>query len=146
MTIIISNENIKKIRVHGEQTYPEECCGFLIGYSNDENKVVMIKSTDNVSSEMRERRYNIDPLVILAVDKEVEKMGLEILGIYHSHPDHPAKPSMFDLDHAWPNVSYVVLSIVQGKSEAMTSWRLSNDRKEFIEEELKIVINNSSIS
>ncbi len=138
--IQINSLEYKKIELHGEKTFPEECCGVLLGKVVGGMPIIdearMLKNTNAGS---RNTRYNIDPLDLIKLEDELEDSDRIMLGIYHSHPNHPAKPSKFDLDHAWPNLSYIVLSVQDGNSELLTSWRLNSEIKEFNEEEIHIV-------
>jgi proteasome lid subunit RPN8/RPN11 len=136
--IEIPHIEIKKIHSHGEVTYPEECCGVLIGKYNDTIPVVFeARRMTNTNAGNPTRRYNIDPIELMKLEDELDDHGLTMVGIYHSHPDHPARPSQFDLDHAWPNLSYMVLSVEKGESRLLTSWRLSNENSEFEQEQIK---------
>ncbi|OLS25996.1 MAG: CysO-cysteine peptidase [Candidatus Heimdallarchaeota archaeon LC_3] len=142
MKIEINEIEVNKIKSHGEKTFPEECCGVLIGSNNKYPVVEEVRPMRNINVGTKERRYNIDPMDLVKVDKEVEEVGLELLGIYHSHPNHPSRPSKFDLEHAWPNFSYMVLSVNEGKSDLITSWRLEPDRKKFLQEKIEILNEN----
>ncbi len=139
MTLIIPKKELDKIKQHGEETYPYECCGVLIGIQDSSPKVLEARRMKNVNTELPEKRYSIDPLELYKVFQEADERGLQIIGVYHSHPDHPAKPSKFDLEHALPNWSYIVLSVEKGKAAAINSWRLSPDRSHFEKEELQII-------
>jgi proteasome lid subunit RPN8/RPN11 len=137
--IQITEEEIEKIREHGRDTYPDECCGVIIGKYKDERPVITeTRRMTNTNAGNPTRRYNIDPLELMKLEDELDNTGLTMLGIYHSHPDHPAKPSKFDLDHAWPNLSYIVLSVERGEARVLTSWRLKRDLQDFDEEEIII--------
>jgi proteasome lid subunit RPN8/RPN11 len=137
MALKVSKHNIQKMFDHGEESYPYECCGVLIGIPGDSAVVLDVQRLTNVNNEMPTRRYDVDPLELARADSKAEAKGLEIIGIYHSHPDHPARPSKYDLDHAWRYLSYIVMSIKNGKAKDITSWRL-NEKKEFEQEELII--------
>ena len=91
---------------------------------------------DNVSEDERRRRFLISPDAYRRAEAEAEWSGRRLLGFYHSHPDHPAEPSAFDLEHAWPNLSYVIVSVRHGRIEHIRSWRLRGDRTRFDEESL----------
>lgn len=137
MEIKINHTQIKQIYQHGEDTFPEECCGVLTGlYENNIPVVIGIKRMRNTNAGSRNTRYNIDPLDFVKLERELDESELEMIGIYHSHPNYPSKPSKFDLDHAWPNISYVVLSVQDGKAELLTSWRLDKTDS-FIEEKIQ---------
>lgn len=134
-TLEITPGHLQTITRHGEASYPEECCGFLIGRSDGEATVVeRVVSAGNERQESRHNRYLISPETVLAANKEARALGLDIVGYYHSHPDHPARPSEFDRDHAWPGLSYLIISVQGGKLADTRSWRLSDDRERFEEE------------
>ncbi|OFW13042.1 MAG: hypothetical protein A3F70_17855 [Acidobacteria bacterium RIFCSPLOWO2_12_FULL_67_14] len=121
------------IRRHGAETYPDECCGALIGR---DGAVVATYALPNTTEEGPRRRFRIRPQDYRDAERQASAAGAELLGFYHSHPDHPARPSQYDLDHAWPFFSYVIVSVRAGAPEAMTSWRLRDDRSAFDQEEL----------
>lgn len=131
---------LKAVRLHGEATYPEECCGFLLGHMVDgENQVVAAHRAQNQREENRERRYQITPADYLAASKAAETQGLEIVGFYHSHPDHPAQPSQTDLEEAtFPGFVYVIVSILNGVSDKLTAWTLAADRSRFLNEPVEM--------
>ncbi len=140
LKIQIKSMEQNKIELHGEKTFPEECCGVLLGKVEEGIPVIdEARVLKNTNAGSRNTRYNIDPLDLIKLEDELEDTDRIMLGIYHSHPNHPAKPSKFDLDHAWPNLSYMVLSVQDGNSELLTSWRLNTDIKEFSEEKIQIV-------
>jgi len=121
------------IRAHGVETYPNECCGALIGR---DGVVTAIYALPNTTEEGPRRRFLVRPSDYQEAEKRAVQAGGDLLGFYHSHPDHPARPSQYDLDHAWPFFSYVIVSVREGVSEDMTSWRLREDRSAFDAEEL----------
>ncbi len=126
-----------EIRTHAERTFPEECCGILLG-TDFPRTVHSIISIDNTKDENRKRRYLIDPKALLTAERDAARLGVDVVGIYHSHPNHPSKASEFDREHAMPHWSYVIISCMEGKSTSMQSWRLRDDRSVFDEEELSI--------
>jgi proteasome lid subunit RPN8/RPN11 len=127
----------QRIRRHAESSYPEECCGFLIGRTAaDASSVERIVPAGNERQESRHNRYLISPEAVLAAHKAARAQGLDVIGYYHSHPDHPARPSAFDREHAWPGLSYLIVSIEQGSQVDARSWRLRDDREDFDEETL----------
>jgi proteasome lid subunit RPN8/RPN11 len=133
--LTITPSHLQTITRHGEASYPEECCGFLIGRSDEGTTVVeRVISAGNERQESRHNRYLISPETVLAANKEARALGLDVVGYYHSHPDHPARPSEFDRDHAWPGLSYLIISVQGGKLADTRSWRLSDDRERFEEE------------
>jgi proteasome lid subunit RPN8/RPN11 len=123
------------IREHGRISYPEEGCGILIGNAG-ERRVTEAKPVRNVRDESRHNRYSIDPLDLLRTERDADGRGLDLVGIFHSHPNAPARPSEFDLAHAWPAWSYVIVSVRGGEPAEVRSWLLAEDRSAFLEEEL----------
>jgi len=121
------------IRAHGAETYPNECCGALIGRAGS---VTQILALPNLTDEGPRRRFLVTPKDYREAERRAGEVGGELLGFYHSHPDHPARPSQYDLDHAWPFFSYVIVSVREGVSGEMTSWRLREDRSGFDQEDL----------
>lgn len=125
------------IERHAEAAYPEECCGVLIGRPlGDEpgHLVEQILPARNDHEEGRDRRFVISPEVVLAAHKQARAKGQEVIGYYHSHPDHPARPSAFDREHAWPGVSYLIVSVDRGKAGELKSWRLAPGAGDYEEE------------
>jgi len=118
------------IRRHGEETFPHECCGALIG--RDEGVVAAVP-LPNTTEEGPRRRFLVRPSDYRMAEQKATELGSELLGFYHSHPDHPARPSQFDLDHAWPNFAYVIVSVMSGDARDMTVWYLQDDRSRFDE-------------
>jgi proteasome lid subunit RPN8/RPN11 len=121
------------IRRHGVETYPNECCGALIGR---DGVIVEIFALPNTTEEGPRRRFLVRPGDYQEAEKRATQRGGDLLGFYHSHPDHPARPSQYDLDHAWPFFSYIIVSVRAGAPEDMTSWRLREDRSAFDQEDL----------
>ena len=119
------------IRQHGTDTYPDECCGALIGRDGNVHSTFALP---NVTDEGPRRRFRVSPDDYRVSERRAAESGAELLGFYHSHPDHPARPSQYDLDHAWPFFSYVIVAVRGGVPEDMTSWRLRDDRSGFEEE------------
>jgi len=124
---------LEAIRAHGVATYPEECCGFLLGAVGEQgNQVTALQPVENRQVENRRRRYVITPPDYLAAERTARRQGLDIVGIYHSHPDHPARPSATDLAEAtFPGYTYVIVSVREGRGEDLTAWSLAPDRSRF---------------
>jgi proteasome lid subunit RPN8/RPN11 len=118
------------IRRHGEETYPHECCGALVGRGDGVTDAVALPNT---TEEGPRRRFLVRPSDYRLAEQRATELGSELLGFYHSHPDHPAKPSQYDLDHAWPTFAYVIVAVAAGASQAMTVWFLKDDRSIFEE-------------
>jgi len=135
--IHLPTQHRNEIATHGERDYPYECCGLLLGrFSADGAKVVMETYTiSNAREEQAKRnRFLIRPEELMKGERYAEKRGLEVIGFYHSHPDHPAVPSQYDLDHAWPIYSYIVISVSGGEARDLRSWEMEPDRSRFSEE------------
>ena len=118
------------IRRHGEDTYPHECCGALVGR---EGRVAAAVALPNTTEEGPRRRFLVRPSDYLLAERRARELGGELLGFYHSHPDHPARPSQYDLDHAWPTFAYVIVSVVSRAARDVTVWWLTEDRSTFEE-------------
>ena len=139
-TINITKEIINQFSAHGEEDYPHECCGFILGnFKGNESFGIEYLTAANTKEENRERRFLIDPMAYQKAEDEADERNLSVISIVHSHPDHPDKPSDFDRDHAWPGFSYIIISVQKGKAVSFRSWQLNEDRKFFIEENIKIV-------
>lgn len=138
MALQMPHELMRQMWEHVKRAYPEECCGFLGGTTpQDHLKVVQaIRPVDNARDESRRTRYVIHPAEFKRAEETWEQQGLGIVGIYHSHPDHPAQPSPYDQEHAWPWYSYLVISVQRGEIERARSWVLREDRSQFDEEEM----------
>jgi proteasome lid subunit RPN8/RPN11 len=133
MALRLNGGVAEAIRRHGTETYPNECCGALIGR---EGEVIATYALPNTTEEGPRRRFLVRPDDYRQAEKEARAAGGDLLGFYHSHPDHPARPSQYDLDHAWPFFSYIIVSVRAGAPEDMTSWRLREDRSTFDQEDL----------
>src|SRR6266403_3693736 len=131
----ISRPLLQQIHAHLEASYPNEGCGVMLGENGTVTEVISAHTQRNDSAR---NRYLIDPLVYLKIEREADKRGLQVVGIYHSHPDVAARPSQFDLDHAWPDFSYLIVSVVKGKAAETFSWLLREDRSQFDQEPIEI--------
>jgi proteasome lid subunit RPN8/RPN11 len=128
------------VRLHGQETYPHECCGALVG---SDGRVTSTVALPNTTEEGPRRRFLVRPSDYRLAEQRATELGGELLGFYHSHPDHPAKPSQYDLDHAWPTFAYVIVAVANGVAGDMTVWFLKDDRSSFEEGELHYVDKNS---
>jgi proteasome lid subunit RPN8/RPN11 len=156
-TLWISDHLARKIRAHGAETYPHECCGALLGRDSEALDSAARENSSDAGASPRPTRevLGLFPLVnrrddsprnrfsvtaedVLGAEKAAHSQGLDIVGWYHSHPDHPARPSQYDRDQAWPWYSYVIVSVEKGAPQDMTSWRLNDDRQEFSPEGIEI--------
>jgi proteasome lid subunit RPN8/RPN11 len=145
-----SAELREKIREHGVETYPYECCGALLGRDRglaentdvDEKghrvsrEVLSLFPLVNRRDDSPRNRFSVTADDVREAEKAASGQGLEVIGWYHSHPDHPARPSDYDRDHAWPWYSYIIVSVDTGVPQDMTSWRLKDDRSGFLEEKI----------
>ncbi len=140
MSLWISSEILAQIYAHDEQAYPEEGAGFLLGSMNGEGKQVKaILPVDNSREDAaRRNRYLLTSQDYLRSEQEAARRGLDVLGVFHSHPDHPDRPSDFDREWALPWFSYVITSVQNGKAVASRSWLLSEDHSSFDEETIEI--------
>lgn len=138
MTLVMPAELLSAIERHGEAAYPHEGCGILLGRVEGDIRIVTeVLPVENQREEVaRRNRYLISPETIIAGEQAAEQKGLEVIGFFHSHPDHPARPSAFDREHAWPWYSYVITSVEHGRVSGSRSWRLLDDRSQFVEEEM----------
>jgi S-sulfo-L-cysteine synthase (O-acetyl-L-serine-dependent) len=133
--LAVPREVLERMRDHGARTYPDECCGALLALHPGE--VAEAFALSNTTDGERRRRFLIGPDEYRVAEKRAAEIGGDVIGFYHSHPDHPAVPSAFDLEHAWPNLSYVIVSVRAGRAEEARSWRLRADRSTFDEETLE---------
>jgi len=133
MPIVLQAKVDAAIRAHGRDAFPHECCGAMLGKDGVVHEAFRLPNT---TEEGPRRRFLVRPDDYRAAEKRARETGLELLGFYHSHPDHPARPSQYDLDHAWPSFSYVIVSVMSGEDQALTSWQLKADRSAFDEEDV----------
>ncbi len=139
MSLQISDELLGKIHAHGEQAYPEEGAGFMLGSDGAERHVTDLLPLSNAREDAaRRNRYLFMPEDYLKAEMEAERLGLSLLGVFHSHPDHPNEPSEFDREWAQPYFSYIITSVRSGKALESRSWRLVEDRSEFQEEPIMV--------
>ena len=138
--IILDKELEKKIRDHASRDYPYECCGLLIGNFAVEGAkaVTEIYSISNAREEEAKRnRFLITPEELMRGESYARSQKLDVVGFYHSHPDSPAVPSKYDLDHAWPTYSYIIVSSVSGGTRDLFSWEMEPDRSRFNSESIE---------
>ena len=138
-TLVLRDEADSCIRRHGRESYPHECCGALIGR---DRLVTEALALPNTTTEGPRTRFLVRPADYRAAERRATEVGAELLGFYHSHPDHPARPSRYDLDHAWPVFAYVIVAVDSGEPRTLTSWRLREDRTAFDEEPVTVEANS----
>jgi proteasome lid subunit RPN8/RPN11 len=139
--ITLASERLTEINAHGEQDYPYECCGLLLGrFGADGSKLVLeTYPISNAREESAKRnRFLIQPEELMRGERYARGKNLEVVGFYHSHPESPAVPSQYDLDHAWPSYSYIIVSVIHHKAGDLFSWEQEPDRSKFQREELKV--------
>ncbi len=132
----LSDSQVQAIRAHARETYPDECCGFLVVRADQPEtaprRVVTVERAQNEFDGERRRRFVIRPEELLGVEGRLAGQGLAVGGFYHSHPDHPAVPSEFDRDHAWPWYSYLVLGITETTEGPLEAFELDPDSGTFV--------------
>jgi proteasome lid subunit RPN8/RPN11 len=151
MATALSSEIAQKIREHGAETYPHECCGALLGRDLDaaettaagvatlpSREILALYPLVNRRDDSPRNRFSVTSDDVRDAERAARDQGIDVVGWYHSHPDHPAAPSEYDRDHAWPWYSYIIVSVAHGKPQEMTSWRLGDDRSQFTGEDLEI--------
>ncbi len=142
----LTTAHLQDLRRHGEDLYPEECCGILVGtFDGDTRRVESTLRCHNATTDSPHTRYRIDPREVIRAQRDLRERGLEIVGFYHSHPDRPAQWSPTDLAEAhWIGCSYVITAIENGRATETNSFVLSGTREEektFIREELELITN-----
>jgi proteasome lid subunit RPN8/RPN11 len=140
MVLVIPKEILSAIHQHGEEAYPEEGAGLLLGKAEAETKSVekILPLANTREDTARHNRYLLNPQDYLHGEMEAARLGLDVLGVFHSHPDHPNRPSEFDREWAMPWFSYLITSVQQGKAVESRSWLLEEDRSAFSEENIDI--------
>jgi proteasome lid subunit RPN8/RPN11 len=128
MTLRLPGALADEIRRHGEDAYPAECCGAMVGRVDGAAKEVVRLSPAVNRRTDDPHRYLIAPDDLRRLEREAREAGQEIVGYYHSHPDHPARPSVFDAEHAWPWYSYLIVRIDRGRGADLASWVLDDER------------------
>ena len=146
----ISKEDYDALRAHGEETYPNECCGVLLGKNEaGGNRVKLIVRAGNTRTDSAHNRYNIAPIELVKIQRQARGLGYDIVGFYHSHPDHPAQWSKTDFDEAhWVGCSYLITAIEGGKAAITNSFLLTGtgeDDKQFIDEPIEIELMQAAV-
>ena len=135
----ITTRLIEEIQAHGVRHYPEEGVGLILGSYQDSGRIAegLLHLKNSSHPDSRHKRYLIDAKDFLAAEDQAEQSGLNVIGVFHSHPDHPAEPSDFDLERALPNFSYIITSVLAGRAVTSRSWCLTAEGS-FAEEEIQI--------
>jgi proteasome lid subunit RPN8/RPN11 len=144
--IEFTEEQLVEMRQHGERDYPFECCGLMLGrFENHGRKIVT--ETYPISNareeEAKRNRFLIRPEELMRGEKYAREKGLDVVGFYHSHPDERAVPSKYDLEHAWPTYSYIVVSVEKGRMADLRSWEMETDRSRFNVEEIAVSVSGA---
>ncbi|WKZ49163.1 MAG: M67 family metallopeptidase [Anaerolineales bacterium] len=135
--LTISKELLAQIHAHGEEAYPEEGAGFLVGADGHVEKILPLSNAREESA--RRNRYLITAEEYAKAEEAADSLTLSLIGVFHSHPDHPNRPSEFDREHALPYFSYIITSVQSGKAVESRSWKLSEDRLQFVEEKIQTI-------
>jgi proteasome lid subunit RPN8/RPN11 len=137
--ITIAEQQLTEIREHGVRDYPYECCGLLLGRFDENVKTVReTYAISNAREESAKRtRFLITPAELMRGERYAREHDLEVVGFYHSHPDSPAVPSQYDLEHAWPTYSYIIVSTSAERANDLFSWEQEPDRSRFNQEEIQ---------
>jgi proteasome lid subunit RPN8/RPN11 len=137
MSIHVPPDLLEKIHSHGENAFPDEGAGFLFGIDGDVRRVTAVYELPNAREDAaRHNRYLITPQDYLQGELEAERLGLDVIGVFHSHPDSPNLASAYDRDWAQPYFSYIITSVYAGRAVESCSWRLSEDRTQFLDESI----------
>jgi proteasome lid subunit RPN8/RPN11 len=142
VTIWLNAECAEKIRAHGVETYPHECCGALFGRDGAKSRpraILEVLPLVNRRDDSPQNRFSVSTRDVIAAERDAEARKLSVVGWYHSHPDHPARPSEFDREHAWPWYSYIIVSVEKRVAREMRSWQLREDRSAYEEEQIEEV-------
>ena len=137
MSVTLSRAELRRLHAHAVEGYPHEVVGILAG-ARDTGRVRRVLPLVNERADSPQNRYQVSGLVLMRAEQSLEAEGLEIIGYYHSHPDHPAQYSDYDRDHALPNMSYLITSVHQGQVSDTLSWRLVEDRSQMNSEPILI--------
>jgi proteasome lid subunit RPN8/RPN11 len=132
----------EEIRAHGAEAYPNECCGALLGRdaeSGHAREIIEVLPLINRREDSPQNRFAVSPRDVIEAEKSASKRDLKIVGWYHSHPDHPARPSEYDRESAWPWYSYIIVSVRDGVALEMASWRLAEDGERYVQEHMEEV-------
>ena len=134
----IRREAYESIREHGAKGFPYEICGLLIGHP-DQQLITQVRAVRNLETQNPEVRYLIDDKEDMRIRKELYRTDLDVLGYYHSHPNHPARPSVFDTERAWESYVYIIVSVQDGRPADMNAFIAEKDRGPMVAEPLEVV-------
>lgn len=132
--IQLNPDSLNTVQQHAEQAFPYECCGFLYGEEGEPRQITLARPVENTKEGDQRRRFEIAPPDYLRAEQYALQHNLNLLGIYHSHPQHPAIASEHDLRQAQPYFSYLIVSVLDGRAADYKSWRLRDEERQFDEE------------
>lgn len=135
--LALSEGLMRELETHVREGYPAEVCGFLLGVDGKVRRVETVRPGKNLRGKTTRDRYLVDPRDTLRADQEARQRGLEMLGFYHSHPEHPPVPSTYDVEHAWPWYTYLIVSISSQGIGGARAWRLEGE--EMVEDPITIM-------
>jgi len=138
MSLSIPRSELERLEDHVREGYPHEVVGILAG-DRARDAVTRVQPLRNERADSAHNRYRVSGLALQRAEQALVDLGLEIVGYYHSHPDHPADYSDYDRDHAWPNMAYVITSVMEGEVAETRSWRLAEDRSHMVAETIDIL-------
>jgi proteasome lid subunit RPN8/RPN11 len=140
ITLRLSGEAAGLMKAESEAAYPQECCGALFGKDGADGRTITLAApiANNFENGGRHHRFRIEAEDILRAESAARKLGADVLGFYHSHPDHPASPSGYDKEHALPFYTYVIIAVENGAAAAVSAWELAGDRSSFMERAVEI--------
>ncbi len=142
MEVLIPSAHLRTIEAHGEAVYPHEGAGFLLGRLDGDRVIIeaALPAPNQREAAARHSRYELSPHDFLRAEREAAARGMEVVGVFHSHPDHPAVPSTFDREHALPHFCYLITAVAGGKAHVTQAWHLREDRAAFEEDTLTIIL------
>ncbi len=138
-SVALTRDIFEQIITHAKESYPDECCGILIGSTMKGKKILYVHKAENTNTERSNDRYIISPTEIFMMDKEARGQGLEIVGFYHSHPDHPNRPSETDREWGQPHYSYIIVSVQNGTEAEAKCWSFDDEDAPFKEEKIDVL-------
>ena len=143
--LLLTQAQHRQIEAEGAAAYPNECCGIMFGRDELEGRVAkrrivnrLVAAPNDFEEHEQFHRFSISAKTLMAAEEEAAKTGELVLGFYHSHPDHPARPSEYDREHAWPFYSYVIVAIESRQARLMTSWLLNESTEQFEEQAIEV--------
>jgi len=143
--LILTSDQRRQIEQYGMTAFPDECCGAMVGKDESTGNITrrivhrLVPMSNAYDAQERFHRFSVNPRELIQIEKSAAADGLLVLGFYHSHPDHPARPSETDRINGWPFYSYLIVSIMQRRPDVMTSWQLDAATEQFGEEPIDIL-------